>query len=66
MPRTQFDRELEAVRQNLIRMGETTVSLLGEALRAVADPNPTSLEKASEFESQTDHQHRRSTTSALT
>ena len=50
--------ELESVRQNLVRMGETTVSLLSEALRAVAEPNPASLEKASELESQTDHQHR--------
>jgi hypothetical protein len=49
---------MESVRHNLIRMGETTVSLLGEALRSVMAPNPASLEKASELESQTDHQHR--------
>jgi phosphate transport system protein len=50
--------ELEAVRKNLIRMGETTVSLLSEALRAISEPGPASLERASELESQTDHQHR--------
>jgi phosphate uptake regulator len=43
--------ELESVRQNLIRMGETTVSLLAEALRAMIEPNPGALEKASELES---------------
>jgi len=50
--------ELESVRHNLIRMGETTVSLLSEALHALIEPNAASLEKASELESQTDHQHR--------
>ena len=39
-------------------MGETAVSLLAEALRAIVQPNPASLERASELESQTDHQHR--------
>jgi phosphate transport system protein len=56
--RAQYLLELESVRQNLVRMGETAVSLLGESLRAVAEPNLASLEKASELESQTDHQHR--------
>jgi phosphate transport system protein len=50
--------ELESVRQNLIRMGETTGALLRQALRAVVEPNPAALERASELESQTDHQHR--------
>jgi len=58
MSRTHYIMELESVRQNLIRMGETTAALLIEALRAVAEPSPASLEKASELESQTDHQHR--------
>ena len=58
MSRTQYVMELETVRRNLIRMGETAVSLLAEALHAVAEPNPTRLEKASELEAQTDHQHR--------
>jgi len=43
--RTQYAMELESVRQNLVHMGETTVSLLSEAPRAVADPNPVTLEK---------------------
>jgi phosphate transport system protein len=42
----------------LIQMGETAVSLLGEALHTVADPNPASAARASELEAQTDHQHR--------
>lgn len=58
MSRAQYLVELESVRQNLIRMGETTVSLLSEALHAIVEPNAASLEKASELESQTDHQHR--------
>jgi phosphate transport system protein len=58
MSRTQYVMELESVRQNLVRMGETTVSLLGEALRAIVEPNQASMEKVSELESQTDHQHR--------
>jgi phosphate transport system protein len=58
MMRTQYVMELESVRQNLIRMGETTGALLGEALRAAVEPNPAALERASELESQTDHQHR--------
>jgi phosphate transport system protein len=39
-------------------MGETAILLLAEALRAVAEPDPMQLEKASELEAQTDHQHR--------
>lgn len=58
MMRTRYVGELEAVRRNLIAMGDTTVALLAEALRAVADPNPDRAAKASELESQTDHQHR--------
>ena len=58
MMRAHYAGELESVRQNLIAMGETTVALLAEALRAVVDPSPGRSEKASELESQTDHQHR--------
>jgi phosphate transport system protein len=58
MMRTRYVGELESVRQNLIAMGETTIALLAEALRAVVDPNPDSAEKASELEARTDHQHR--------
>jgi phosphate transport system protein len=59
MSRTQYVIELETVRRNLIRMGETAVALFAEALRAVAEPNAGQLERASELEALTDHQHRR-------
>lgn len=58
MMRTRYTGELEAVRQNLIEMGDTTMALLAEGLRAVVDPSPECAEKASELEAQTDHQHR--------
>ena len=58
MMRTRYVSELESVRQNLIAMGETTIELLAEALRSLADPNPESAARASELEAQTDHQHR--------
>jgi len=58
MMRARYTSELESVRQNLIKMGETTIELLAEALRAVADPNTGSSARASELEAQTDHQHR--------
>jgi len=58
MVRARYVNELESVRQNLIAMGETTIELLGEAMHVVSDPNSDSAEKASELESQTDHQHR--------
>jgi len=58
MMRSHYVSELESVRQNLIAMAETTNELLGEALRSVVDPNPDSAARASELESQTDHQHR--------
>ena len=53
--RTRYIQELESVRQGLVRMGETTVSLLAEALNAGADPKPGPSAKASELEAQTDH-----------
>ncbi|MGA3076447.1 MAG: PhoU domain-containing protein [Bryobacteraceae bacterium] len=58
MMRARYAGELESVRQNLIAMGETTIALLAEALRAVVDPNPGCAARASELEAQTDHQHR--------
>jgi len=56
--RTHYVSELESVRQNLIQMGETTISLLAEAVHVVVDPNSGPSVRASELESQTDHQHR--------
>jgi len=58
MMRTRYVSELESVRQNLAAMGETTNELLAEALNAVVNPNPDSSARASELESETDHQHR--------
>ena len=58
MTRIHYGQELESVRQSLVQMGETTLSLLGEALDALADPRPGPAAKASELEAQTDHQHR--------
>jgi phosphate transport system protein len=57
MMRAHYVRELESVRQNLVQMGETALSLLAEALRMVTDPTPGPSAKASELEAQTDHQH---------
>ena len=58
MMRAHYVAELESVKQNLINMGETTISLLTEAMHAVVVPNPGSAARASELEAQTDHQHR--------
>jgi phosphate transport system protein len=58
MLRSHYIQELESVRQNLVRMGETTLSLFAEALNAIANPSPASSARASELEAQTDHQHR--------
>jgi len=56
--RAHFVTELEAVRANLVQMGETTGLLFGESLRALAEPSRTPSPRASELEAQTDHQHR--------
>ena len=56
--RAHFDDELESVRKNLIQMGDTTLTLLIEALRAVVEPDAGHSARASELEAQTDHQHR--------
>jgi phosphate transport system protein len=58
MTRTQYTNDLEAVHKNIVEMGETSISLLGEALHAVVETNPESSARASELEAQTDHQHR--------
>ena len=58
MMRAHYVQELESVRQQLVEMGETTLSLLAEALATVAEPKPDRTAKASELEAQTDHQHR--------
>jgi len=56
--RTHYTSELEAVRKNLIDMGETTILLLTEALHAVVEGNRGPSARASELEAHTDHQHR--------
>jgi phosphate transport system protein len=58
MLRIHYVQELESVRRNLVEMGETTLSLLAEALSALANPSPGASAKASELEARTDHQHR--------
>ena len=58
MSRTQYDEELESIRRNLLRMGQTIESLLAEALNVAAEPSPGLVAKASELEAQTDHYHR--------
>jgi len=58
MMRTHYVQELESVRQNLVGMGATTITLLAEALSAIANPRPGPSARASELEAQTDHQHR--------
>jgi len=56
--RTHYVSELEAVRKNLVEMGETTGMLLAEALHAVVESNRGPSARASELEAKTDHQHR--------
>jgi len=56
--RAHYVSELEAVRRNLVQMGETTSNLLNEAIQSVADPSSNLSARASELEAQTDHQHR--------
>ena len=58
MARTQYLQELDSLRQSLIRMGETTIALLTEAIRAVSGTGAGSSERASELEAKTDHQMR--------
>ncbi len=57
MTRQKYVDELESIRQNLIRMGDTTISLLTEAILTIGG-SPDSASRASELEAQTDHQHR--------
>ena len=58
MVRTHYLSELEAVRKNLVQMGETTLLLLAEALHVVGDSSRGASERARELEAQTDDQHR--------
>ena len=58
MSRTHYLMELESVRQNVLQMGKTTISLFEEALQSVSEPSPDRSAKASELEAQTDHQNR--------
>ena len=58
MARTHYLQELESVRQELIQMGETTLTLLTEAMLTVSGGDSGSAERASELEAKTDHQHR--------
>jgi phosphate transport system protein len=56
--RLHYVTELESVRQNLLKMGDTTLALLSQALANVAGSEAGSAEGASELEALTDHQHR--------
>ena len=58
MTRTHYLQELESVRESLIEMGQTTVSLLTEALQTISGADSDSAERASELEARTDHQMR--------
>lgn len=58
MTRFHYVSELEAVRQNLIKMGETTSLLLSDALAAICGSEPASVERAKALEEKTDVQHR--------
>jgi phosphate transport system protein len=58
MTRTHYLQELESVRESLIEMGRTTVSLLTEALQTISGADSDSAERASELEARTDHQMR--------
>jgi phosphate transport system protein len=58
MSRTHYLAELDLVRQNLLEMGETVLTLFDEAVMTVSEPNGDRLAKASELEAETDHQHR--------
>jgi len=57
MTRQNYVNELESVRQNVARMGDTTIALLGEATRLISGSSDSAA-RASELEAQTDHQHR--------
>ena len=58
MSRTRYLAELESVRQNLVEMGETVLTLFDEAVGIVSEPNPDRSTRDGELEAQTDHQHR--------
>jgi phosphate transport system protein len=58
MLRTHYVGELEAVRTNFVQMGETTLALLAESLKAVGELSQTSSTRAGEIEAQIDNQYR--------
>jgi phosphate transport system protein len=58
MSRIRFSMELESVRQNLIEMGETAMTIFRGALQAISAPNPEALAQAKQLEAKTDEQHR--------
>jgi len=51
MTRQNYVNELESVRENLVRMGDTTITLLGEAIRTITG-STDSAAQASELEAQ--------------
>jgi phosphate transport system protein len=58
MTRLHYQDELDLVRQHLIHMGETTLALYTEVLRAIGKADHQVAEHAQELETQTDHQNR--------
>jgi phosphate transport system protein len=58
MTRMHYRDELELVRQHLIQMGETTVTVYTDALGAIGKADQQAAEHAQELETQTDHQNR--------
>lgn len=58
MTKTLIEVRLEATRQHLVEMGDTTLSLLDEAIGTVAEPGSGRLDRARQLEVTTDEQHR--------
>ena len=58
MARIHYRDELELVRQHLIQMGETTITVYTEALGGIGKADRQAAERAQELETQTDHQNR--------
>jgi phosphate transport system protein len=58
MKRALLRDELDAIRGNLAEMGQITVTMLDEALAAVASNNPAAAERIHELEERVDNQSR--------
>jgi phosphate transport system protein len=58
MARIHYRDELELVRQHLIQMGETTITVYTEALAGIGKCDREAAERIQELETQTDHQNR--------